>query len=105
MPQDIPTPPTTPEQALDIVRSRYAQPELPDGSPAPMHVHEFDIGYLVYAVFPRTENTDAAGNPLPAPLGGAKIVVAKGTGETTTVPNFPTEAAIDLYRKQRPSNA
>ncbi|MGW2023806.1 hypothetical protein [Streptomyces decoyicus] len=41
----------------------------------------------------------------PAPLGGAKIVVAKDTGETTTVPNFPTEAAIALYRKQRKYNA
>lgn len=105
MPQDdVPTPPpSTPEQALAIVRSRYAQPKLPDGSPAPLHVHEFDIGYLVYATFPRTTGTDAAGNPLPAPPGGAKIVVSKDTGETVTVPNFPTEAAIALYRQQRPS--
>ncbi|MFG2532466.1 hypothetical protein [Streptomyces sp. NPDC048516] len=99
MPQDIPTPPTTPEEALAIVRSRYAEPELPDGSPAPLHAHEFDIGYLVYAVSPRTP--DASGSPQPAPPGGSKIIVAKDTGETVTVPNFPTETAIELYRKQR----
>ncbi|WP_260638666.1 hypothetical protein [Streptomyces angustmyceticus] len=102
MPQDTPAPPTTAEEALAIVRSRYAEPKLPDGSPAPMHVHEFDIGYLVYATFPRTP--DASGRPQPAQPGGSKIIVAKDTGETVTVPNFPTEAAIELYRKQRQAN-
>ncbi|MEJ8647956.1 hypothetical protein WKI65_07645 [Streptomyces sp. MS1.AVA.3] len=103
MPQDIPTPPTTPEQALAIVRSRYAEPTPADGSPAPMHVEEFDIGYLVYTEYPGT--TDASGEPQPAPPGGSKIVVAKDTGETVTVPNFPTETAIALYRQQRPPQA
>jgi hypothetical protein len=91
--------PTTPEQALDIVRSRFAEPRLPDGSRAELRVEEFDIGYLVYAVFPPV--TDAAGRPQPAPPGGSKIVVSKATGETVTVPNYPTEAAIALYRRQR----
>jgi hypothetical protein len=95
------TPPTTPEQALAIVRSRYAQPNLPDGTPAPMHVHEFDIGYLVYAAFPPT--TDASGRPRPAPPGGSKVIVAKDTGETVTVPNYPVGTAIALYRKQHQS--
>ncbi|MFC5216048.1 hypothetical protein [Streptomyces coerulescens] len=94
-------PPTTCEQALTIVRGRYAQPELPDGTPAELRVEEFDLGYLVYAVFPPV--TDAAGRPRPAPPGGSKIVVAKDTGETVTVPNLPTAAAIALYRKQRRS--
>ncbi|MET9967257.1 hypothetical protein ABZZ80_15375 [Streptomyces sp. NPDC006356] len=96
-----PAPPTTTEQALAIVRSRYAQPKLPDGTAAELRVEEFDIGYLVYAVFPPV--TDATGRPQPAPPGGSKIVVAKDTGETVTVPNYPTEAAIALYRKQRQS--
>jgi len=94
-----PAPPTTPEQALAIVRERYAEPKLPDGSPAELRVEEFDIGYLVYAVFPPV--TDAAGRPQPAQPGGSKIVVSKETGETATVPNYPTEAAIALYRRQR----
>ncbi|GHK05998.1 hypothetical protein SY2F82_77950 [Streptomyces sp. Y2F8-2] len=99
MTSDSPAPPTTAEQALDIVRSRYAQPRLPDGTPARLHVEEFDIGYLVYAEFPPA--TDASGRPQPAPPGGSKIVVSKETGETVTVPNFPNPAAIDLYRRQR----
>lgn len=99
MTSDHPAPPASAEQALDIVRSRYAQPTLPDGTPAELRVEEFDIGYLVYAVFPPV--TDAAGRPQPAAPGGSKIVVSKQTGETVTVPNYPTEMAIALYRKQR----
>ncbi|MGW6734145.1 hypothetical protein [Streptomyces sp. NPDC055013] len=99
MTSDHPAPPTSSEQALAIVRSRCAQPELPDGTPAELRVAEFDIGYLVFAVFPPV--ADAAGRAQPAPPGGSKIVVAKDTGETVTVPNYPTEAAIALYRKQR----
>ncbi|GHH31541.1 hypothetical protein [Streptomyces lanatus] len=91
----------TSEQALAIVRGRYALPTLPDGTPAELRVTEFDIGYLVYAVFPPV--TDAAGRPQPAPPGGSKIVVVKDTGETVTVPNLPSEEAIALYRKQRQS--
>ncbi len=94
-------PPTGPEQALALVRSRYAEPKLPDGTPAELRVEEFDIGYLVYAVFPPV--TDAAGRPQPAPPGGSKIVVSKETGETVTVPNYPSETAIALYRKQHQS--
>lgn len=92
------TPPTTPEEAVDIVRARYARPELPDGTPAELRVHEFDIGYLVYAVLP--PRTDASGRPLPAPPGGAVIVVSKATGETVTLPNRPAEQAVALYRRQ-----
>lgn len=103
MTSDHPAPPTTPEQALDIVRSRFAEPRLPDGSRAELRVEEFDIGYLVYAVFPPPAET--AGPPRPAPPGGAKIVVSKETGETVTVPNFPTEQAIALYRKNLERNA
>ncbi len=90
-------PPTTPDEAIAIVRARYAEPKLPDGTPAPMHVHEFDIGYLVYARFPL--RTDAAGRRQPAIPGGAKIVVSKQTGETVIVPNYPPAQAIALYRK------
>ncbi|MET9433202.1 hypothetical protein [Streptomyces sp. NPDC006551] len=92
-------PPATPDQAVDIVRSRYAQPKLPDGTPLELNVHEFDIGYLVYATFP--SRADASGGHKPAPPGGAKIVVSKETGESVAVPNHPTEQAIALYRKNR----
>ncbi|MER6037437.1 MULTISPECIES: hypothetical protein [unclassified Streptomyces] len=42
MTSDHPAPPATAEQALDIVRSRFAEPGLPDGSPAELRVEEFD---------------------------------------------------------------
>ncbi|GAA3174752.1 MULTISPECIES: hypothetical protein [Streptomyces] len=100
MPQRPGTPPTSSEEALALVRSRYAEPKLPDGTPVPLAVHEFDIGYLVHPVFPQVSRIDAAGNPLPAPPGGAKIIVSKATGESVTVPNLPTESAIALYREQ-----
>ncbi|MEU7639519.1 hypothetical protein [Streptomyces sp. NPDC039016] len=99
MPQENPAPPTTPEEALAIALRHYAQPKNADGSLVPLHVHEFDIGYLVYRKYPTP--TDAAGRPLPPPPGGAKIVVAKETGKTHIVPNLPTESAIELYRQQR----
>ncbi|MDG5808389.1 hypothetical protein P9869_38230 [Streptomyces ossamyceticus] len=91
------TPPLTPQQAVELVRARYARPRSADGSPAELHVHEFDVGYLVYAVLP--PRTDPSGRPLPAPPGGAKVVVSKETGETVTVPNLPVEQAVDLYRR------
>ena len=48
--------------------------------------------------------TDASGRLRPAPPGGARIVVSKETGETVTVPNYPIEQAIALYRKNRAHN-
>ncbi|MFD7713600.1 hypothetical protein ACFV6E_03395 [Streptomyces sp. NPDC059785] len=92
-----PTPPATPEQALAVVRARYARPRLPDGTPAELEVYEFDTGYLVYPASP-PRATDAPGPPRPAPPGGAGIVVSKETGETVTVPNYPVEQAVAYYR-------
>ncbi|MFE3646826.1 hypothetical protein [Streptomyces sp. NPDC059122] len=103
VPQESPTPPTSPEEALAIFLSRFAQPKLADGSPVPLHVLEFDIGYLVFRGCPPA--VDASGRPQPAPPGGAKVIVAKDTGETYTVPNLPTESAIELYRQQRDKRA
>ncbi|WP_190201447.1 hypothetical protein [Streptomyces djakartensis] len=67
-----------------------------------LSVDEFDIGYVVYAVLP--PSVDASGRPRPAPPGGAKIVVSKETGESVTVPNYPSEQAIALYRKNLTQN-
>lgn len=64
-----------------------------------MRVHEFEEGYLVSAVFPPA--SDVAGRPTPQPPGGGKVVVCKETGQTSTIPNYPTEQAIALYRRNR----
>lgn len=95
----------TPEQALAIVREHHAQPRLPDGTPVPLAVYEFDTGYVVYADFPAsTEN----GRPLrPAPPGGSKVVVAKDTGACVVLPAYPNEATVEMYRRHlrtRPQN-
>jgi hypothetical protein len=60
-----PTVPTGPEDALAIARATF-QPRWPDGTLAPLHVHEFDIGYLVYASFPPV--TDLSRPPEPRDL-------------------------------------
>ncbi|MDI3407187.1 hypothetical protein [Streptomyces cavernicola] len=98
--QNPQTPPTTPEEALAIFHSRYAEPKLADGSPAELGVHEFDEGFLIYPVLPPVEEP-VDGPPRPAEPGGGKIVVSKETGKSYGIPNFPTEQAIALYKKNR----
>ncbi|MFF2809041.1 hypothetical protein ACFVT2_18015 [Streptomyces sp. NPDC058000] len=97
-PQSVPT---NSEEALEAVRSRFGQPLSFDGNPAPLHVQEFDLGYLVYATYAKP--VDPNGRPLPTPPGGSSFVVAKGTGVISTLPNYPPEQAIALYRKQQRS--
>lgn len=46
-----PVPPATADEALEMARTSF-QPLCHDGTPAPLHVEEFDIGYLVHARFP-----------------------------------------------------
>ncbi|WP_245171954.1 hypothetical protein [Streptomyces decoyicus] len=86
-----PLPPTTVEQVLEMARTGF-QPLCHDGTPAPLHVEEFDIGYLVYARFPPTE---------PRSFGGSHLVISKADGARTYVPNFPPKSAIALYRARR----
>ncbi|MFI9048462.1 hypothetical protein [Streptomyces sp. NPDC053427] len=95
-PQDVPA---NPDEALESVRRQFGQPRSFDGTLAPLHVEEFDLGYLVYATFAKP--VDKNGRPVPAPPGGSNFVVAKDTGKISTVPNYPPDQAIALYRKQR----
>ncbi|MFJ6748491.1 hypothetical protein ACIQNI_09900 [Streptomyces sp. NPDC091266] len=94
-PQNVPA---SPEEALELVRGAFGQPHSADGTPAPLQVREFDLGYLVYAVFAKP--VDKQGRPVPAPPGGSSFVVAKDTGQISTLPNYPPDQAIALYRKQ-----
>ncbi|MFE0374607.1 hypothetical protein ACFW1M_03280 [Streptomyces inhibens] len=86
--------PTTTEEALAIARTSF-QPRCHDGTPASVHVQEFDIGYLVYATFPPTE---------PRSFGGSHLVISKADGALTFVPNFPPKSAIAQYRKRHHPN-
>ncbi|MFI5758879.1 hypothetical protein [Streptomyces sp. NPDC051569] len=89
--------PRTPGEAVHLVRRRFGQPTLPDDTPAPLHVHEFDLGYVVYGVLPRP--TDQGGVPRPAQPGGSSFVVTKDSGDIATVPNYPPEQAAEVFRR------
>ncbi|MFJ9420052.1 hypothetical protein ACIRPT_38745 [Streptomyces sp. NPDC101227] len=86
--------PTTAEEALEIARTCF-KPRCHDGTPASVHVEEFDIGYLIYATFPPTE---------PRSFGGSHLVISKTDGSLTYVPNFPPKSAIALYRRDQHPN-
>ncbi|WP_228452744.1 hypothetical protein [Streptomyces alkaliterrae] len=80
-------------EALEIGRTCFPE-TWGDGTPVELRVHEFDIGYLVHAV--RSAPVDPT---RPPELGGSHVVVSKETGDITTVPNFPEEQAVELYRR------
>ncbi|WP_405838173.1 hypothetical protein OG528_11715 [Streptomyces platensis] len=88
------------DEALEIARTQYA-PVWPDGTPAPLRVHEFDIGYLVCAKpapLPPGTAPDGRRRPMRSP-GGTCVVVSKEDGAVCRVPHRPTADAIALYRK------
>ncbi|TJZ46290.1 hypothetical protein FCH28_27010 [Streptomyces piniterrae] len=91
--------PTSAEDALEIARTQYA-PVWPDGTPAPLKVLEFDIGYLVYPkLAPHPKTTPTGERVRPRSPGGTCVVVAKDTGEICSVSLRPPSDSIALYRK------
>ncbi|MFG3256345.1 hypothetical protein [Streptomyces sp. NPDC048172] len=94
-PSDWPEPvqpvPTTADEALAAARTRY-QVLDPDGNPAPLHVAEFDTGFLIHAVMRPPQPGEQTS------MGGSHMVIAKSDGTVTYVPNFPPDSAIALYR-------
>lgn len=93
--------PANADDAVEIVLEQFARPYWPDGTPAPLHTHEFEEGYLVYASQPPRD-----ARMLPPEPGGSQFVVRKSNGDVTTVPNYPAQTAIETYRKfYRPSGS
>ncbi|MGY5123869.1 maleylpyruvate isomerase N-terminal domain-containing protein [Streptomyces nigrescens] len=91
--------PTSVEEALEMAHAAYA-PDWPDGTPAPLRVREFDIGYLVHAKLPPHPKTTPAGErQRPRSPGGTCVVVAKNNGEICRVPLRPPSDTIALFRK------
>ncbi|MFJ5677635.1 hypothetical protein [Streptomyces sp. NPDC093097] len=88
--------PTNEGEALDIGRRLFPEVGSP-GGPASLHVHEFDLGYLIQAGWPLPVDPTA----LPAEPGGSNIIIAKGTGEVTYIPNFPPKHAVEHYHRLR----
>ncbi|MFG2094458.1 hypothetical protein [Streptomyces sp. NPDC048612] len=85
--------PKAADEALTAARAHF-RPRCHDGTPAAVHVREFDSGYLIYATYPPTE---------PRSFGGSHLVISKTDGALTFVPNFPPDSAIAHYRKRRRS--
>ncbi|MEV6569195.1 hypothetical protein [Streptomyces kronopolitis] len=86
--------PTSAGEALEIGRGHFPA-VWPDGEQPTLHVHEFDLGYLVYPVFPpRTDPTAYPRDP-----GGSHIVISKADGAVSALPNHPPEQAVELYRR------
>ncbi|MGI5257693.1 hypothetical protein ACWDBF_17525 [Streptomyces angustmyceticus] len=86
--------PTNEAEALVIGRQYFSEVGSP-GGPSALFVHEFDIGYLILASWPRPEDPTAP----PADPGGSHVVISKTDGEVTFVPNFPPEDAVELYHQ------
>ncbi|MFG3116533.1 hypothetical protein ACGF4C_19235 [Streptomyces sp. NPDC048197] len=92
--------PANADEALEIGRQHFPDVGSPNG-PASLHVHEFDLGYLIYAGWPLPEDPTAP----PASPGGSNIVINKENGDVTSLPNFPPAAAEKLYHRiYRPSS-
>ncbi|MFF8783485.1 hypothetical protein [Streptomyces sp. NPDC015125] len=86
--------PTDADGALEIGRGHFPG-VWPGGEEPVLHVHEFDIGYLVYPVFPPREDPTAS----PRDPGGSRLVISKADGEVSALPNYPPEQAVELYRR------
>lgn len=96
-PQPVPTNET---EALEIGRRHFPRLGSP-GGPVGLSVHEFDIGYLIRAGWPRRENPTAR----PSQPGGSNVVIAKDDGEVTFLPNYPPKEAVALYHRLRSRRA
>ncbi|MGW2627992.1 hypothetical protein ACWC2K_01470 [Streptomyces chattanoogensis] len=86
--------PANEADALEIGRRHFPEVGSP-GGPSGLFVHEFDIGYLIHASWPRREDPTAP----PSEPGGSNVIIAKADGEVSFVPNFPPEDAVELYHE------
>ncbi|MGY5123870.1 hypothetical protein [Streptomyces nigrescens] len=93
--------PTNEAEARAIGQKYFPEVGSP-GGPTSLYVHEFDIGYLIHAGWPANE--DSTGRPTTP--GGSNIVISKIDGEVSSVPNFPEEKAVAIYRRvYRPNSS
>jgi hypothetical protein len=79
---------TTRDEALERARSWAGGAEV--------GIHEFDLGYVVWAVEP-----EPVGDRPPATVGTARGVIDRATGELTLWPALPPEAVAQEYRRAR----
>ncbi|MCZ4604589.1 SUKH-4 family immunity protein [Streptomyces sp. Lzd4kr] len=91
---------TSQEQALAIA-DRWLNP---DGSTEPrreVRMHEFDLGWVVWAAPAGTRGESASGERQPpTEAGNACGVVDRGTGELTVWPSAPVDEVVRMYRQK-----
>ncbi|MEV6207718.1 SUKH-4 family immunity protein [Kitasatospora sp. NPDC051914] len=90
---------TTREQAMEAAH-RWLNGDLPEEQWRTVGVHEFDLGWVLWA---EPAEAAEAGAPegerrAPAEIGSACAVVDRETGELTTWPSVPVEEVVRLYR-------
>ncbi|MFG2192536.1 SUKH-4 family immunity protein [Streptomyces sp. NPDC048639] len=76
----------------------------PQGAQAPQRqvaTHEFDLGWVVWAVPPPPERDPVTGQRRPpADIGNACGVVDRRTGELTVWPSVPVEEVVRMYQQK-----
>ncbi|MFC7308671.1 SUKH-4 family immunity protein [Streptomyces monticola] len=91
---------TSQEQAL-ATADRWLNPA---GSPAPrreVRMHEFDLGWVVWAApAPLERDPETGERRPPAELGDACGVIDRRTGELTVWPSVPVDEVVRMYRQK-----
>ncbi|MGP4002257.1 SUKH-4 family immunity protein [Streptomyces sp. 8N706] len=81
----------------------------PHGAQAPQRqvaTHEFDLGWVVWAVPPPPERDPVTGRRRPpADIGNACGVVDRRTGELTVWPSVPAEEVVRMYQQKHGGGA
>ena len=92
---------TTREQAIEAAH-QWIDGDLPEERRRPVGVHEFDLGWVLWAeppaAGPGTGGPESGERRAPADIGSACAVVDRETGELTHWPSVPVEEVVQLYR-------
>lgn len=81
----------TREEAEQIAE-RWVRESAPAGKTLTARVHEFDLGYVVWAQ-PRPDD--------PPLIGAGRGIIDRATGETSVWPSLPVEMVIKRFREKR----
>ncbi|MFJ1705056.1 SUKH-4 family immunity protein [Kitasatospora sp. NPDC088346] len=89
---------TSREQAIEAAH-QWINGARPEEQWRPVAVHEFDLGWVLWAEQPAAATDPGTGERrAPAEIGSACAVVDRETGELTSWPSVPVEDVVQLYR-------
>lgn len=81
-------------EEADQIATKWVSDSAPDGVDAESVVHEFDLGYIVWAK-QRPED--------PPVVGAGRGIIDKATGELSVWPSLPVDMVIKRYREKQAS--